>query len=658
MAEAVVRGRFNKMSAENNKIELTFPDGASKSYPSGILAEQIAEGISPGLAKKALAVQINDQIVGLREPITESGPIRILTFNDEEGRDVFWHSSAHLMAQAIKRLYPKAQLGIGPPIEDGFYYDIDLERMLSPEDFEAIEAEMKKIVDEDLEVTRKELKRDEAIQLFKSMNEYLKIDLIEDLEDGLSAYSQGEFTDLCRGPHVPSTGKLGKNFKLLSVAGAYWRGDEHNKMLQRLYATAYPDKKNLKQHLHRIEEAKKRDHRKLGRELDLFSIQEDVGGGLILWHPKGALIRNVIEDFWKKEHFKNGYELVYSPHVAKLNLWDKSGHTSFYQENMYRPMSVEDVDYQLKPMNCPFHMTIYNSKIRSYRDLPLRFAELGTVYRYERSGVLHGLMRVRGFTQDDAHIYCTPEQLTEEIQRVLHFTIFMLQTFGFKEYDVYLSTRPEKYVGTMEKWDEATEALRRALENNEITYKIDPGEGVFYGPKIDIKIRDVLGRSWQCSTIQVDFNLPEKFNIEYVDSDGIYKQPITIHRALLGSLERFFGILIEHYAGSFPLWLAPTQVIILPIADRHCEFADKLNVYFKENNIRVEKDYRNEKIGFKIREAEVQKVPYMIIIGDSEVESGNLSVRRKGEGDLGIMKKEDLLSRLIDEINHKRSLTN
>jgi threonyl-tRNA synthetase len=641
------------MSAENNKIELTFPDGESRSYPTGIDAEQIAEGISHGLAKNAVAAQINEQLVGLKEPINESGPIRILTFNDDEGRDVFWHSSAHLMAQAIKRLYPEAQLGIGPPIDDGFYYDIELDKKLSPEDFDAIEDEMKKIVDENLSVTRKELKRDEAIKLFKSMNEFLKIDLIKDIEDGLSAYSQGEFTDLCRGPHVPSTGKLGKNFKLLSVAGAYWRGDEHNKMLQRLYATAYPDKKSLKKHLYRIEEAKKRDHRKLGRELDLFSIQEEVGGGLILWHPKGALIRNVIEDFWKKEHFKNGYELVYSPHVAKLNLWDKSGHTNYYQENMYTPIPVEEVDYQLKPMNCPFHMTIYNSKIRSYRDLPIRFAELGTVYRYERSGVLHGLMRVRGFTQDDAHIYCTPVQLTEEIQRVLTFTIFMLQTFGFNEYDVYLSTRPEKYVGTIEKWDEATEALRQALENNEITYRIDPGEGVFYGPKIDIKIRDVLGRSWQCSTIQVDFNLPEKFNIEYVDTDGAYKQPITIHRALLGSLERFFGILIEHYAGSFPLWLAPAQIILMPIADRHSKFSSELYDYFKQNGIRAEIDLRNEKIGFKIREAEVQKIPYMLIIGDTEVEADTLSVRRKGKGDLGTMTKEKLMTKLNEEINNK-----
>ena len=644
------------MSSENNKIKLTFPDGVSKSFPYGINAEKIAEGISAGLAKKAVAAQVNDHLIGLQEPINESGPIRILTFDDEEGRDVFWHSSAHLMAQAVKRLYPKAQLGIGPPIDDGFYYDIELDKTLSPEDFEVIEEEMKKIVDEDLTVTRKELTRDEAIKFFKSMDEYLKIDLIEDIEGDLSAYRQGEFTDLCRGPHVSSTGKLGKNFKLLSVAGAYWRGDEHNKMLQRLYATAYPDKKRLKQHLFRIEEAKKRDHRKLGRKLELFSIQEEVGGGLILWHPKGALIRNVIEDFWKEEHFKNGYELVYSPHVAKLNLWDKSGHTSFYKENMYAPIPVENVEYQLKPMNCPFHMMIYNSRIRSYRDLPVRFAELGTVYRYERSGVLHGLMRVRGFTQDDAHIFCTPAQLTEEIQRVLKFTIFMLQTFGFKEYDVYLSTRPEKYVGSVEKWDEATEALRQALENNEIAYKIDPGEGVFYGPKIDIKIRDVLGRSWQCSTIQVDFNLPEKFNIEYVDSDGVYKQPITIHRALLGSLERFFGILIEHYAGNFPLWLAPTQVIILPIADRHNKMTDELNEFFRQNGIRTEKDLRNEMIGFKIREAEIQKIPYMLVIGDAEVESGNPSVRRKGQGDLGTISKENLLINLNEEIKNKEIL--
>ncbi len=645
------------MSEDNTKINLRFPDGESREYPQGIIAEKIAEEISSGLAKHAMAAQVNDKIFGLREPINESGTIRILTFEDDEGRDVFWHSSAHLMAQAVKRLYPQAQLGIGPPIDDGFYYDIEVDKIFTPDDFDEIETEMNKIVDENLEVSRVEFTKDKEIEFFKSKGELLKIDLIEEIEDGLSGYSQGEFTDLCRGPHVPSTGKLGKYFKLLSVAGAYWRGDENNKMLQRLYATAYPDKKRLKKHLFRIEEAKKRDHRKLGRELDLYSIQEEVGSGLILWHPKGAFIRNIIENFWKEEHYKNGYELVYTPHVAKLNLWERSGHTSFYQENMYQAIPVENMQYQLKPMNCPFHMTIYNSKIRSYRDLPIRFAELGTVYRYERSGVLHGLMRVRGFTQDDAHIYCMPEQLTKEIQSVLYFTLFMLKTFGFEEYDVYLSTRPEKYVGSVENWDEATDALRQALENSEIEYKIDPGEGVFYGPKIDIKIRDVLGRSWQCSTIQVDFNLPEKFNIEYVDSDGNYKQPITIHRALLGSLERFFGILIEHYAGVFPLWLAPVQVKILPIADRHIDAAREINDFLRQNGIRTEQDDRNEKIGFKIREAEVQKIAYMLVIGDKEVESGQPSVRHKGEGNLGAMTKGDLLDILQAEIKNKEKST-
>jgi threonyl-tRNA synthetase len=639
--------------SSNNKIVIKFPDGQSKSYPNGITAEQIAQELGGNFKKSTLAAKLNDKIVGLLEPIKENGELQLLTFRDEEGKDVFWHSSAHLMAQAVKRLHPEAQLGIGPPIEDGFYYDIELDKTLAPEDFSAIEEEMAKIVDEDLLISRQDLTQDEANDLFRNKKENLKLELIKEIDNELSAYNQGEFTDLCRGPHLPSTGKIGKNFKLLSVAGAYWRGDEHNKMLQRLYATAYPERKQLKQHIFRLEEAKKRDHRKLGRELDLFSIQEDVGGGLILWHPKGAIIRNIIENFWREEHAKNDYQLVYTPHVAKLNLWDKSGHTSFYQENMYQSMPVEEIQYQLKPMNCPFHMTIYNSRIRSYRDLPLRFAELGTVYRYERSGVLHGLMRVRGFTQDDAHIYCRPEQLTDEIQKVLNFTIDMLRTFGFEEYKIYLSTRPEKYVGTIESWDRATEALREALEKNEIAYKIDPGEGVFYGPKIDIKIKDTIGRLWQCSTIQVDFNLPEKFDIKYAAEDGLYHQPITIHRALLGSLERFFGILIEHYAGNFPLWLAPTQVMLLPIADRHQERVVELHKFLKDQNIRSEIDSRNEKINYKIREAEVNKIPYMLIVGDKEIESGNFSVRRKGKGDLGSMSKGQLLQKLNEENNKK-----
>lgn len=640
---------------QNGKIKFHLPDGKELEFAQGTAAAEVAEHIGPGLARNALAAKLNDRIVGLTDPLTEGGELRILTFNDEEGREVFWHSSAHLMAQAVKRLYPEAQLGIGPSIEDGFYYDIDLDKTLTPEDFAEIEAEMARIVDEDLKVSRQELQPDEALELFKSRNEDLKLDLIAEIDESLSAYSQGEFTDLCRGPHVPSTRKLGKSFKLLSVAGAYWRGDEKNKMLQRLYATSYPDKKMLKEHLHRLEEAKKRDHRKLGRELDLFSIQDEIGGGLILWHPKGAVIRDRIESFWKKEHAKNGYQLVYTPHVAKIDLWHKSGHTDFYQENMYSSMPVEEVQYQLKPMNCPFHITIYNAHLRSYRDLPMRYAELGTVYRYERSGVLHGLMRVRGFTQDDAHIYCTLDQLTEEIQRVLHFTLFMLKTFGFKEYKVFLSTRPEKYVGTLENWEKSTEALRNALENNGIDYKIDPGEGVFYGPKIDIKIKDVLGRMWQCSTIQVDFNLPEKFDIKYVGEDGAYHQTIMIHRALLGSLERFFGILIEHYAGSFPVWLAPVQAKLLPIADRHEEFARQVYDQLAAADIRVEMDNRNEKIGFKIREAEVQKIPYMIIVGDKEVETGMPSVRRKGRGDLGAIDREELV-RQIKEENDSRQI--
>lgn len=640
---------------QNGKIKFHLPDGKELEFAQGTAAAEVAEHIGPGLARNALAAKLNDRIVGLTDPLTEGGELRILTFNDEEGREVFWHSSAHLMAQAVKRLYPEAQLGIGPSIEDGFYYDIDLDKTLTPEDFAEIEAEMARIVDEDLKVSRQELQPDEALELFKSRNEDLKLDLIAEIDESLSAYSQGEFTDLCRGPHVPSTRKLGKSFKLLSVAGAYWRGDEKNKMLQRLYATSYPDKKMLKEHLHRLEEAKKRDHRKLGRELDLFSIQDEIGGGLILWHPKGAVIRDRIETFWKKEHAKNGYQLVYTPHVAKIDLWHKSGHTDFYQENMYSSMPVEEVQYQLKPMNCPFHITIYNAHLRSYRDLPMRYAELGTVYRYERSGVLHGLMRVRGFTQDDAHIYCTLDQLTEEIQRVLHFTLFMLKTFGFKEYKVFLSTRPEKYVGTLENWEKSTEALRNALENNGIDYKIDPGEGVFYGPKIDIKIKDVLGRMWQCSTIQVDFNLPEKFDIKYVGEDGAYHQTIMIHRALLGSLERFFGILIEHYAGSFPVWLAPVQAKLLPIADRHEEFARQVYDQLAAADIRVEMDNRNEKIGFKIREAEVQKIPYMIIVGDKEVETGMPSVRRKGRGDLGAIDREELV-RQIKEENDSRQI--
>ncbi len=635
------------------KINITFPDGQVKEFDAGISGLDIVKSIGGRLVKEATGIKVNGKVQSLPEPISEDAEVQILTFNDKEGRDVFWHSSAHLMAHAVKRLFPEAKLGIGPPIDGGFYYEIELDRPITPEDFDEIEEEMARIVDEDYPIQRRELEKPQARKFFKDMHEDLKIELIDELDEDISTYSQGDFTDLCRGPHLPSTRKIGKNFKLLNVAGAYWRGDEHNKMLQRLYATAYPKKKMLEEHLHRLEEAKKRDHRKLGRELDLFSIQEDIGNGLILWHPKGARVRRLMEQFTISEHYKNGYELVYTPHIAKLDLWNTSGHTGFYRENMFSQMEVDEVDYQLKPMNCPFHISIYNSHIRSYRDLPIRLFELGTVYRYERSGVLHGLMRVRGFTQDDAHIFCTPSQLNAEIKRVFDFTLFILKTFGFSEFEIYLSTRPEKFVGTPENWDKATEALKNTLDSSGMDYEIDPGEGVFYGPKIDIKIKDSLGRSWQCSTIQVDFNLPERFNVEFVAEDGQPHQPIMIHRALMGSVERFFGVLIEHYAGAFPVWLAPVQIQIIPIAERHHEYAAEIFDRLRQAGFRVELDTRSEKVGYKIREAEVSKIPYMIILGDQEQESRRVSVRRKGSGDLGKMDPEELIARISEEVDNK-----
>jgi threonyl-tRNA synthetase len=628
----------------NSKIKIKFPDGKIQEFPKGVTGLDLLAALPGRLREEATGIKVNGEVKSLPEPINQDSEIRILTFEDKEGREVFWHSSAHLMAHAVQRLFPQTKFGIGPAIDEGFYYDIDLDHPLHPEDFEKIEATMAKIVEEDHPITRKEWQKKEAIQYFKKRKEDLKLDLLSELEDGISTYSQGDFTDLCRGPHLPSTGRIGKNFKLLSVAGAYWRGNEKNKMLQRLYATSYPKKKMLEEYLHRLEEAKKRDHRRLGRELDLFSIQEQIGNGLILWHPKGARVRRIIEEFTIKEHYKNGYELVYTPHLAKLHLWETSGHTGFYRENMFTPIEIEEVDYQIKPMNCPFHISIYKNQLRSYRDLPIRFFELGTVYRFERSGVLHGLMRVRGFTQDDAHIFCTPENLNEEISRVLEFTLYILRTFGFKEYEIYLSTRPEKFVGQVENWDKATVALKYALDKSGLFYEVDPGEGVFYGPKIDIKIKDSLGRSWQCSTIQVDFNLPERFKVEYIGEDGNPHQPIVIHRALMGSVERFFGVLIEHYAGAFPLWLAPIQVMILPITEHQHDYARKIKDLLLKEDLRVEVDLRNEKVGYKIREAEVQKIPYMLILGDQEVQGQQISVRQKSKGDLGKMSVEQFLS--------------
>ncbi len=558
------------------------------------------------------------------------------------------------MAHAVKELFPSAKLAIGPAIEDGFYYDFDIDRPFTPEDLIAIEKKMLEIIKKNNPFVRKTISKRDAVDLFRRMGEDYKLELINEIADeNVSVYEEGGFTDLCRGPHVPSTGAI-KAFKLLTIAGAYWRGDEKNKMLQRIYGTAFDTKDELKKHLDFLEEVKKRDHRKLGKELDLFSISEDIGSGLILWHPNGSIIRKIIEDFWRNEHLKADYQILYTPHIARLNLWQKSGHWEFYRENMYSPMEIEGTDYELKPMNCPFHIAVYKSSLRSYRELPVRYAELGTVYRYERSGVLHGLLRVRGFTQDDAHIFCREDQIEEEILSILDFTLFILKTFGFGSYDVYLSTRPEKYVGTIEHWDRATSALKKALEKKGLSYRIDPGEGVFYGPKIDIKIKDSLNRSWQCSTIQVDFNNPERFDITFRGGDGKEHRPIMIHRALMGSLERFFGVLIEHYAGIFPLWLAPVQTEILTIAERHSGFALEVADSFKEEGIRVKTNLENEKIGHKIREATIRKVPYLVIIGDKEMTEGKLTVRKRSGENMGPFTKKEFADAIKSEINNKK----
>ena len=579
----------------------------------------------------------------------KSGFVHFMAENELE---ILRHSTAHIMAQAVKELYPETKITIGPSIKDGFYYDFDRDTPFTVEDLEKIEKKMNEIIKSNLSFERTEVSKDEARKIFK--DESYKIELINEIPDEkVSIYKQGNFIDLCRGPHLPSTGKV-KSFKLLSLAGSYWRGSEKNKMLQRIYGTSFFSKDELEKYLQKLEEAKKRDHRKLGKELDLFSMDDEVGAGLVNWHPKGALIRYLIENFWREEHYKNGYQIVYSPHIARVNLWHTSGHMDFYKENMYSPMDIEGMPYIVKPMNCPFHIKIYKSKLKSYRELPIRWAELGTVYRYERSGVLHGLLRVRGFTQDDAHIFCRLDQLSDEIERVLNFTLYMLRSFGFKDFDVYLSTRPEGYVGTLSNWEKATDALKGALDKAGLKFEIDPGAGVFYGPKIDVKIKDSLDRTWQCSTIQVDFNLPERFDVKYIGEDGAAHQPIMIHRALLGSLERFFGCLIEHYAGAFPLWLAPVQAKVMTITDKQNDYASEVLNQLLNSGIRGEADLRNEKVGFKIREAQLEKTPYMLIAGNKEVESKTVSVRKRDGTDMGAMGIEKLVEILKEEINSKK----
>ena len=557
------------------------------------------------------------------------------------------------MAHAVKELFPEAKLAIGPSIEDGFYYDFDMDRPFTPEDLTAIEKKMSDIIKKNNPFVRRTVSRKEAIELFKKMGEDYKVELLEEIADGeVSLYEEGGFIDLCRGPHIDSAGQVSA-FKLLSVAGAYWRGNEKNKMLQRIYGTSFPDRKDLKKYLDFLEEVKKRDHRKLGKELDLFSTSDEIGAGLIIWHPNGALIRRSIEDFWLKEHYKAGYKVLYTPHIAKLNLWQRSGHLDFYRENMYSPMEIEGIDYEIKPMNCPFHIHVYKNTLKSYKELPVRYAELGTVYRYERSGVLHGLLRVRGFTQDDAHIFCREDQIENEVLNVLDFTIFILKTFGFAHYDIYLSTRPEKYVGTPENWERSTNALKKALEIKGLSYDIDPGEGVFYGPKIDIKVKDSLNRPWQCSTIQVDFNNPERFDMTYRGSDGKEHRPIMIHRALMGSLERFFGILIEHYAGAFPVWLAPVQVEILTIAERHADYAVELSGKFKSEGLRTELNLENEKIGYKIRNATIKKIPYLVIIGDKEITEKRITVRKRTGENIGPFTIDEFIGIMNEKITAK-----
>jgi threonyl-tRNA synthetase len=636
-----------------DKITVILPDKSKKEYNRGTPVSNILKDIDSQLAQRALAVRVNGEIADLSKNLDKDCELQILTFDSEEGRKVFWHSTSHVMAQAVQSLFPEAKLAIGPSIEQGFYYDFDKEEPFTPADLEKIEDKMHQIVEGNHSFVRREVSKPEAIRFFEEKEEIYKVELISELEDErVVLYQHDDFVDMCRGPHLPSTGMI-KNFKLTSIAGAYWKGSEKNRMLQRIYGISFPSKEELDEYLQRMEEIKKRDHRILGKELELFSILDEIGPGLVLWHPKGAQVRKIIEDFWVEEHQKNGYQLIYTPHVARLNLWAKSGHTGFYQEYMYSPMVVEEVEYQLKPMNCPFHILIYKSKIRSYRELPFKLAELGACYRYERSGALHGLMRVRGFTMDDAHIFCKPEQLEEEVIRLLDFSVSFLRTLGFEKYEIYLSTRPEKFIGEPENWEKATQALRRALEKENLQFRVDEGGGAFYGPKIDLKIIDVMGRAWQCTTIQFDFNIPERFDLTFTGQDGNLHRPIMIHRALLGSLERFFGVLIEHFAGAFPLWLSPVQIRIMPITDAQNPSAAEIKDRLRQEGFRVELDDRNEKINYKIREAEGQKVPYMFIVGKKEVQNKSVSVRKHKQGDLGQFDLDEIIVKLKQEEENK-----
>ena len=631
------------------------PDGSVLEVEEGISGLDVAGRIGKRLQRDAVAVTLNGELIDLRFPLRKEGQFRVVTAKEKEALDVLRHSAAHILADAVMRFFggETVKLGIGPAIEDGFYYDFDLPRPLSADDLPKIEKLMRQIVAENAEFRVEFMSKDEARTLFERLGQTYKLELLEEIEDDVvSVFRHGGFVDLCRGPHMRRTGQV-KYFKLLSIAGAYWRGDERNRMLTRIYGTAFFKEDSLKLHLERLEEARRRDHRVLGRELDFYSVRPEFGAGLILWHPKAGRVRRIIEQFWIEEHYKRGYELVYTPHIASEKIYQISGHLEKYTEFMFAPMEIEGQNYRIKPMNCPAHIMIYKSRQRSYRELPIRYAELGTVYRYERSGVLHGLLRVRGFTQDDAHIFCTPEQLEDEIIGVLDLADFMMRTFGFK-YRVFLATRPQKFIGTDEVWEHATDALRGALRKRGVEYEVDPGGGVYYGPKIDIHMEDALGRLWQGPTIQVDFNLPERFDVTYIGADGAKHRVVMVHRTVLGSMERFLGVLLEHYGGLFPLWLAPVQARVLPVKDEFAGYAKDVEHQMKEVGLRAEADLRAESLQAKIRDAEMEKIPYMLIVGEREKANKTVSVRKKGAGNLGQMTLEELVKRLLEEVESRK----
>ncbi len=633
-------------------VKVTLQDGSVKEFPQGSTLAEVAEGISRGLAKSALAAKVNGTVVGLSNTLENDAAVEILTFASPEGQDALRHSTSHILAQAVQNLFPGTKLGIGPAIANGFYYDFDSEHIFTPEDLETIEKEMDRVVKENYTFERSEISRDEAIKFFTERGENYKVELIENLPNdvAISMYRQGEFVDLCAGPHVPSTGKV-KAIKLLNVAGAYWRGSEKNKMLQRIYGTSFTKTAELAEYLFKVEEAKRRDHRKIGAELDMFSFHEE-GPGFPFFHPKGMILRNELEDFWRSQHKKHGYQEIKTPIILNRSLWEQSGHWEHYRDNMYFTQ-IDETDYAVKPMNCPGGILVYKTKLHSYRDLPIRMGELGLVHRHELSGALHGLLRVRNFTQDDAHIYMLKSQIIDELIKVISLVDHFYKVFGF-DYHVELSTRPKDSMGADEDWEMATSALREALETKGVDYKVNPGDGAFYGPKIDFHLRDCLGRTWQCGTIQLDFQMPEKFDLTYVGEDGQKHRPVMIHRTIYGSIERFIAILTEHYAGAFPLWLAPVQVKILPISDRHEAYAHQVGNEYSSQDIRVEVDERREKISYKIREAQIAKVPYILIVGDKEMENNTVAVRYRGEGDLGAKDVADLGQQILQEIKRKQ----